>query len=381
MIDLTSLSVKIGNADIAPLVINASFLESIKGGIRGSLTIQDNINFYDTTIGAMLQTVEVDFEYLGVTCKNVFVYDGVTDMEITRKGKKYELHFISVQSVDFKTSVINQTYSSNSEAIIFKIFREACNEDSKLLIDTSAITKGRYIVPNIVAGAAIKNVLDTAFDITGSQLCLYQRLWDQGATRLTSYSDMNRLEFKTNEGKIYLIKNAAVGLSEDGTTDSVLSTVGTSSQFTLMEANKDASGKQAAGYYGHQVTHIELDETNEIDFKPAETRTELNKTKFPLSKDLYDDGVVSLFKTAADPMARAAMNQRKRLYNHFMRVSNVVAVPYIGCGMSIAINPGSGDVSNSRETSKKYIIQNIQHSLVMNDGEWAYSQNLGLIRE
>ena len=241
MIDLTSLSVKIGSADIAPLVINASFLESIKGGIRGSLTIQDNINFYDRFIGAMLQTIDVDFEYLGVTCSNTFVYDGVTDMEITRKGKKYELHFISVQSMDFKMSVINQTYSSNSDVIIFKIFREACNKDSKLFIDTSAITKGRYIVPNIVAGAAIKNVLDTAFDITGSQLCLYQRLWDQGATRLTSYSDMNRLEFKNIDGKIYLIKNAAASLNEDGTANSVLSTVGTSSQFNLLEANKGAT--------------------------------------------------------------------------------------------------------------------------------------------
>ena len=64
-----------------------------------------------------------------------------------------------------------------------------------------------------------------------------------------------------------------------------------------------------------------------------------------------------------------------------MSVSNIVAIPNVGCGMSINIDPGENDVSASRERNKKYIIQNIQHTMTLNDGEWAYSQNMGLIRE
>jgi len=380
MIDLKSLSITIGNTDISKLVTNVNIMESIKGGIKGTLSFQDNINFYDTFVGAQLQLVEIDFDYLGIMCSNKFVYDGVTDLQITRKGKSYNLHFISIQAVDFKTSLINETYSDTSAGIIFKLFREACAATSDIIVDTDTITKGRYVVPNIVAGAAIKRLLDTAFDTNASQLCLYQRMWDQGATRLTSYADMNTLEFRSSGGEIYTIRNDAVGLSDEGGVGSITTSIGTSSQFTLRESNKDASGKQASGYYGHEVTQVALDETSETTFKPAEI-SNISITKFPLSKNLYDNGVVSIFKTAADPMARAAMNQRKRLYNHFMEVLNIVAIPGIGCGMSVLVDPGLGDVSKTREKNKKYIIQNIQHLLTMNDGEWGYSQNMGLIRE
>ena len=48
MIDLKSLSITIGNTDISKLVTNVNIMESIKGGIKGTLSFQDNINFYDT---------------------------------------------------------------------------------------------------------------------------------------------------------------------------------------------------------------------------------------------------------------------------------------------------------------------------------------------
>ena len=376
MINLRDLSIQVGPVDIAPMVLGVTTLESIKGGVKGSITIQDNINFYDTFVGALQHLIEIEFEYAGSFCKNKFISDGITNMVITKKGKKYDINFISVQSMDFKTSLINEVYSTTSHRIIEKIFTEACNENSVLAIDTPAITKGRYIVPNIVAGAAIKRLLDTAFDVNASQLCLYQRMWDRGITRLTSYYDMNKTIFKNADGEIFTISNSSVSSTEK----SVLATVGTSTQFTIEEANKDGSGKIAAGYYGQTVSHVELDETKETTYKPAEI-TNNEVTKYILSKDLYDDGVVSIFKTAADPVTRAAINQRKRLYNTFMSVSNIVAIPNVGCGMSINIDPGENDVSASRERNKKYIIQNIQHTMTLNDGEWSYSQNMGLIRE
>ena len=45
MIDLKSLSITIGNTDISKLVTNVNIMESIKGGVKGTLSFQDNINF------------------------------------------------------------------------------------------------------------------------------------------------------------------------------------------------------------------------------------------------------------------------------------------------------------------------------------------------
>ena len=132
MINLRDLSIQVGPVDIAPMVLGVTTLESIKGGVKGSITIQDNINFYDTFVGALQHLIEIEFEYAGSFCKNKFISDGITNMVITKKGKKYDINFISVQSMDFKTSLINEVYSTTSHRIIEKIFTEACNENSVL---------------------------------------------------------------------------------------------------------------------------------------------------------------------------------------------------------------------------------------------------------
>ena len=59
MIDLKDLSIQVGPIDIAPMVLGLTTLESIKGGVKGSITIQDNINFYDTFIGQVDKSGEV----------------------------------------------------------------------------------------------------------------------------------------------------------------------------------------------------------------------------------------------------------------------------------------------------------------------------------
>ena len=148
----------------------------------------------------------------------------------------------------------------------------------------------------------------------------------------------------------------------------------------MQETGKDYSGKLAAGYYGEMVTHIELDDTKKITYKPAEI-TDQSVTKFKLSKKLYDNDVSSIFTTAGDPVARAAMNQRKRLYNQYMTIKDIIAIPYIGCGMSINIDSGMSNISSSRQKGKKFIIANVQHKFILNDGEFIYYQDMGLIRE
>ena len=75
------------------------------------------------------------------------------------------------------------------------------------------------------------------------------------------------------------------------------------------------------------------------------------------------------------------MNQRKRLYNQYMTIKDVIAIPYIGCGMSINIDSGMSNISSSRQKGKKFIIANVQHKFILNDGEFIYYQDMGLIRE
>lgn len=375
MINLDSLEITIAGVEISSMCLGVSIHESIKRGIIGNVIIQDNINFYDTFIGQVQPDIKIAFSYLDNKCEYSFASDGISDMSIQEKGKKYTIHFISYQSVDFKTTLINTAYSGTSHEIIRNIFTEACHKNAVIQVDTTAITKGKYVVPNIVAGKAIKHLLDTAFDINASQLCLYQRLWDQGTTRLTSYHDMNRRSFRNNQGEPFEIKKSSVSLADRSKTVSV----GSSSMFTLMETGMDFSGKLAAGHYGQAVTHIELDDTKQTVYKSPEITTQ-TITKYKLSKILFDDSV-SIFTTAGDPVTRAAMNQRKRTYNQYMQVGEIIAIPFIGSGMSINIDSGMSNISSSRNKGKKFIIDNIQHKFRLDDGEFSYYQDMGLIRE
>jgi len=375
MVYLDSLEVTISGIEISSMCLSVNIQESIKGGIKGTIVVQDNINFYDTFIGQVQPDIMIAFGYIDNTCEHLVVSDGITDMSIQEKGKTYTIHFISNQSIDFKNSLINHSYAGTSHEIIRSIFTEACNKEAIIQIDTPAITKGKYVVPNIVAGKAIKYLLDTAFDINASQLCLYQRLWDEGTTRLTSYHDMNRRAFTNAQGEPFEIKKSSVSLQDNSKTVSV----GSSSSFKIMETGKDFSGKVAAGHYGQSVTHIELDDTKQITYKSPEI-TKQTITKFKLSKDLFDEGV-SIFTTAGDPVTRAAMNQRKRLYNQYLQVNDVVAIPFVGVGMSMNVDSGMSNISSSRQKGKKFIIDNIDHKFTLDDGEFSYYQDMGLIRE
>ena len=374
MLKLSNLSINIADHELGTMVESLTIFESIKGSIQGSFVIQDNINFYDTFIGHVQPIIDIGFTYLTVECNNSFMGDGISKMNITKTGKSYTVHFHSVQSTDLKLKNINHAYSGMSHEIISNIWTESVHEDSILVIDNKAVTKGKYVVPNITAGIAIANVLNTACDNKYSGYFLYQRLFDKGTTRLTSVNGMKK-HFKFGSDKNYVISNTIVS-SDLG--QSNIGTMGTSNSFMLEEFQRNFTNKVADGYYGNKVHQIEIDETRTKKNEAIEI-TNNQITKFKLSSELYEDGVVSIFSTANDPIILAAKNEKKRMFNQYLNVINVVAIPHIGVGQSIEIATGGSDKSSSRQDNN-YIIANINHKFTIDDGKFSYAQDMGLVR-
>ena len=61
MINLQNLKVTVQNADIAPMVLSLTMFETIKGNVRGSMTVLDNMNFMDTFISTSHAPIEIPF--------------------------------------------------------------------------------------------------------------------------------------------------------------------------------------------------------------------------------------------------------------------------------------------------------------------------------
>ena len=99
-----------------------------------------------------------------------------------------------------------------------------------------------------------------------------------------------------------------------------------------------------------------------------------------MSENLYEDNVKSLFSTAPDAASIAAGNQKNRVYNQSLRVTNMVAIPYIGVGFCVGVDQGGSNISKSKADTN-YIIANINHKFKMDDGTFEYLQDIGLIRE
>ena len=201
-----------------------------------------------------------------------------------------------------------------------------------------------------------------------------QRLFDQGVTRLTSINGMKK-HFKLGSNKNYVISNNIVSLDLE---QSNIGTIGTSNSFILEEFSRNFTNKVADGNYGNKIHQVEIDETKTKKNEAIEI-TNNQITKFKLSSQLYENGVVSIFSTANDPIVLAAKNEKKRMFNQYLNVLNVVAVPNIGVGQSVEIATGGSDKSSSRQDTN-YIIANINHKFVIDDGKFSYAQDMGLVR-
>ena len=82
------------------MVLSLSMFETIKGNIRGSMTILDNVNFMDTFLGTTHAPASIEFGYQGRLWKNDFYVDDIEKMEITKSGKQYTIHFLSYNTIN-----------------------------------------------------------------------------------------------------------------------------------------------------------------------------------------------------------------------------------------------------------------------------------------
>ena len=388
MLNLQSLKVNVQNSDIASMVLSLSMFESIKGNLRGSMVVQDNINFMDTFISGVHAPIQIEWGYEGRLWTNKFYADGIEKMEISKLGKKYTIHFLSYTTMNSQINRINESYSGRGDQIVKAIFREANGsfKEAPFRLDSKSITKGRYVVPNITAMSALNTIVNSCYDENKSPLLLYQMLCDGGATRLTSLHDMNKREFAvynligTSTIKtVFKLKSTIAGADEESDGIEQKNEIGTVAQFIMDEFNTNFTYKMAQGFYGTKIQHVSLDETSTKSNPPAEL-TKIPVTAFKLSEYLYDDNIKSVFSTMCEPEGHAAYNQKRRVFNNRMSAMNTVAVPGLSVGYSIETDSGGSNRSISK-TDTKYIIATINHRFTLMDGEFQYVQDIGLIRD
>ena len=64
MLNLQTLKVHIHKTDIASIVLSLTMFETIKGNLRGSMVVQDNINFMDTFMVSSQQApIRIEWQY------------------------------------------------------------------------------------------------------------------------------------------------------------------------------------------------------------------------------------------------------------------------------------------------------------------------------
>jgi hypothetical protein len=158
-----------------------------------------------------------------------------------------------------------------------------------------------------------------------------------------------------------------------------LATLGTSDSFKLKEYNMDFIQKVEDGVWGKAVSEMNLDETTKKDNLTKEA-TSIHKQNFKLSDKLYSDNIKSVFSTRGTSIASKIINHKIRTFNTVLEVTDMVALPNVGVGMSISVMLGKGNKSESRQDGK-YLVSYIQHKFSVEAGDFIYSQDIGLVRE
>ncbi len=287
---IKSLKVTAATTDISALVQGMTLYESINGLVKGTLQIFDGVNFFDEVIGYHdeLVPIEIVFDYMDIPVTNIFMADGISNMKIEKSSKEYVIHLITPIEQTLKLTNILNVYRGTSEQIAYKIFKEASGEESRLILNTKAVTNGKYVVPNISAFKAIDNVVKHAVDADHTGFYFYQTITDLGATRLMSIKTMSKYYYKNPDGTKFAIKNARVNncIMHDGTWFN--DTVGTASQFKVEQYKMYNTDALIAGQYGNKINQVELDKTAVKKNNPVEySKNEI--TTYKTSASLYDN--------------------------------------------------------------------------------------------
>jgi hypothetical protein len=375
MLKLDNINIEIANKDISKMVTGVTIYESVWGMLKGAIAVTDGINFFDNFIGTSLSDVHFTFQYLEkspITCS--FYMDGISDMVIEKQQKKYIIHIQSTY-VSSHATTINSVFSGRSDEIIKLIFAEVNPLNALIHIDTVTDTKGKYIAPNISARDCLASLVNNAYDVKQTGMFLYQRFFDNNAIRLSSLHHMlNNSFLNDNKTKAYIKKSILSHHDLSG-----LATLGTSDSFKLKEYNMDFIQKVEDGVWGKAVSEMNLDETTKKDNLTKEV-TSIHKQNFKLSDKLYSDNIKSIFSIRGNPTSSKIISHKIRVFNTLLEVTDMVALPNLGVGMSISVLLGKGNKSESRQDGK-YLVSYIQHKFSVNAGNFIYSQDVGLVRE
>jgi hypothetical protein len=381
---IKSLKVTAATTDISALVQGMTLYESINGLVKGTLQIFDGVNFFDEVIGYHdeLVPIEIVFDYMDIPVTNIFMADGISNMKIEKSYKEYVIHLITPIEQTLKLTNILNVYSGTSEQIAYKIFKEASGEESRLILNTKAVTNGKYVVPNISAFKAIDNIVKHAVDANHTGFYFYQTIADLGATRLMSIKTMSKFYYKNPDNSKFVIKNVRVNNSLMNDGYGFNDAVGTASQFKVERYKMYNTDALIAGQYGNKINQVELDKTTVKKNNPIEySKNEI--TTYKTSTSLYENingNEKSLFDDDTDPITLASINHKKRAYNTTLSVKDIIPVPVLGCGMSVMVKQGGSNISHT-VSDGAYIVSDINH-IFKNDGnKFDYIQNLSLIRE
>ena len=376
MFSISDFSVYIDSTDIGAMVTSMSLYESVHGNLKGTLFVEDKINFFDTFFrGPTMTPIKISYSYFELPLEITLYVDGVTNQTITKMGKSYNVNLIAINTINEAVTRICNAYSGTSNDIIKNLWLETHGKETILILDSDTISKGKYIVPNISAAKAMSNVVNVSYDKNYTGMFLYQRLADQGMTRFTSLYDMVNDQFMPDGRTPFLIHSEEVTL--DSAT-SVAATVGSASSFTLTDYNKDFTRKLAGGMWGQKITEIALDETTD-KVLPEKEITDVEVIKMSLSKELFETEV-SLFTPESLVQEEMIRNMKYRVFNTNLSVEEAVAIPGLGCGQAIDVLQGGSNISRTK-TDGPYLVASINHIYIMLDGEMKYAQNIGLVRE
>lgn len=378
--ELESLVVTGGATDISGLVQDVTLFESIEGYIQGSIHILDGTNFFDKVIGSTdeLVPITISYIYMGIEVEYVFQADGISNMKINKGSKDYNIHLITLIEQNLKLVPINAAFSGTSHEIAANIFHDANLDVGPLLyVDSAAVTTGKYIVPNIPAGDAIRNVVDGAMDIDSSGFYIYQRLNDNGKTRMGSLAQMSNNHFMKSQKDVFVISGKLTGNDDEDAGDNI-DNIGTSNKFNVLEYKRNFTDKIAAGDFGNKIHSVSLDETDVIKNEATED-VSIVRTVYKSSNNLYNTEK-NIFATVNDPQSSMAVNQIARVHHTRLSVEDIVPIPNIGCGMTIEVELGKQENSESISDGP-YIISDINHVLTYNGKSYDYKQRMTLIRE
>jgi len=190
-------TVHYNKADITSLVGAVQLNESIyQPFLDGHLEITDGRSFADNHIRSARDYVVIECQYQGQPLVKKFYADGISFLDTTniQTHKTYRLNLRSPYELGNALSRVSKPFDGDASQIISLLWDELLDKTPgahpKLYVDSWAGTQGLYTCPNWSPLKAIGKIIDNSYTIEGSPMFLYERLWAEHPTKLSSWERM-----------------------------------------------------------------------------------------------------------------------------------------------------------------------------------------------